>query len=134
MLADPIGFFFPDLSLLLLSFLCLGFPGAKAKFPSQHTQLTPTPLADCRKRRSERGAARAAARGRRLCRLRWRRPLGRIGPGVVRGRSGASFQCYLPHSVQASFFLENLRNPRENGWFLKRTMVEKNGESFSRAG
>ena len=30
---------------------------------------------------------------------------------------------------QGSFFLENLRKPRENGQILERTMVEKNGES-----
>ena len=29
---------------------------------------------------------------------------------------------YLPHSFQGSFFLEILRKPRENSWFLKRTM------------
>ena len=33
----------------------------------------------------------------------------------------------LPHSFQGSFFLENLRKPRENARFLERTMVEKNG-------
>ena len=34
--------------------------------------------------------------------------------------------------IQGSFFLENLRKPRGNVWFLKRTMVKNNGESTPR--
>ena len=42
------------------------------------------------------------------------------------------FQGYLSHFFQGSFFSGNHPNPRGNGWFLKRTMVEKNGESTPR--
>ena len=35
------------------------------------------------------------------------------------------------HSFQGSFFLANLRKPKEDGWFLKRTMVEKNGTGIN---
>ena len=37
-----------------------------------------------------------------------------------------------PFPFFPGIFLENLRNPRENGWLLKRTMLEKNGESAPR--
>ena len=47
-------------------------------------------------------------------------------------KNNSNLQGYLLHSFQGSFFLENLRKPTENGWFLKRTMVEKNGESTPR--
>ena len=43
------------------------------------------------------------------------------------------FQGYFSHSFQGSFFLENLRKPRDNGQLLERTMVGKNGESTPRA-
>ena len=38
----------------------------------------------------------------------------------------------MPDSFQGSFFLESLQKPRENGCFLKITMVKKNGESTPR--
>ena len=34
-------------------------------------------------------------------------------------RKATELQGYLPHSFQGSFFLENLRKPRENGHFLE---------------
>ena len=34
-----------------------------------------------------------------------------------------------PHSFQGSFFPENHQSPSGNSWVLKRTMVEKIGES-----
>ena len=37
----------------------------------------------------------------------------------------------LPHSFQGSFFSENHQNPRGNSWFLKRTMMEKNGKGIT---
>ena len=36
------------------------------------------------------------------------------------------------HSFQGSFFPENCQNRRGNSWFLKRTMVERNGDSTPR--
>ena len=58
------------------------------------------------------------------CRSRGvRRPFG--GCPVSRG----TFQF---HSFQGSFFSGNHQKPRGNSWFLKRTMVEKNGESTPR--
>ena len=36
------------------------------------------------------------------------------------------------HSFQGSFSLESHQTPGGNGWFLKRTMAEKNGESTPR--
>ena len=53
-------------------------------------------------------------------------------PPTKTGANYKNFQGYLPHSFQGSFFLENLQKPRENGCFVKRTMVEKNGESTPR--
>ena len=40
--------------------------------------------------------------------------------------------CQNCRGTFPSLFLENLRKPRENSWFLKRTMVGKNGESTPR--
>ena len=42
-----------------------------------------------------------------------------------------NYRGTFPHSFQGSFFLENLRIPRENGRFLERTMVEKNGQGIN---
>ena len=56
------------------------------------------------------------------------RNLGRVRgnpPNIDSFSSGA----HLPHSCLACFFLENLQKPRENGQFLRRTMVEKNRNS-----
>ena len=36
-----------------------------------------------------------------------------------------------PFFFQGSFFLDNLRKPRENGRFLERTMAEKNGRGIN---
>ena len=59
---------------------------------------------------------------------------------VKGGKDGAWFVHFrapstwgnLAYSFQGCFFLENLRKPRENGRFLERTVVEKNGESNPR--
>ena len=51
-------------------------------------------------------------------------------PGHVPWSHGQSSHFGLC-SFQGSFFLENLRTPRENGWLLKRTMLEKNGKGIS---
>ena len=37
----------------------------------------------------------------------------------------------MPSSFFPGILLENLQKPRQNSWFLKRTMVEKNGKGIN---